>query len=185
MTGSYAAKLWLKANDPAVSIPSIPLKSTAPDPLEGLSQEQRYVAALTQRNRVRLALIGTFGDRQVGMVEWVDSSGNTVDQLTFDAIVVLGYRIKVATYGVRLTAGEFSAVVTAWPRERPRRDEDARLYRLDGAADGTGAVSVANGAGAGGGARGADAGIPSALVRVGERPISTFPESKQNRYGGG
>lgn len=174
-----------KTNDPAVSIPSIPLKAAAVDPLAGLSQEQQYVAALTQRNRIRLALSATFGDRQIGMVEWVDSSGNTVEQLTFDAIVALGYRIKVATYGVTLTAGDFAAVATPWPRERPRRDQDARLYRLDGAADGTGAVSVANGAGAGGGARGADEGGPSALVRVGERPVGTFPESKQNRYGGG
>lgn len=142
------------------------------------------MAALTQRNRIRLALSGTYGDRQIGMVEWVDSSGNTVDQLTFDAIVALGYRIKVATYGIRLTAGDFAAVATPWPRERPRREQDARLYRLDGAADGTGAVSAANGAGAGGGGRGADTGGPSALVRVGDRPLGTFPESKQNRYGG-
>lgn len=173
-----------KTHDPAVAIPSVPLKATAPDPLAGLSQEQQYVAALTERNRIRLAVSATYGDRQIGMVEWVDSSGNTVEQLTFDAIVALGYRIKVATYGIRLTAGDFAAVATPWPRERPRRDQDARLYRLDGAADGSGAVSVANGAGAGGGARGADAGSPSALVRVGDRPMGTFPESVQNRYGG-
>ena len=118
-----------KSHDPAVSIPSVPLRATAPDPLAGLSQEQQYVAALTQRNRIRLALSGTYEDRQIGMVEWVDSSGNTVDQLTFDVIVALGYRTKVATDGIRLTAGNFAAVATPWPRERPRRDQDARLYR--------------------------------------------------------
>lgn len=174
------------SKDPAVSVPGIPLKASAPDPLEGLSQEQRYVAALSERHRVRLALTASFGDRQVGVVEWVDSSGNTADQLSFDALVALGYRVKVAAYGVRLIAGDYSVVATPWPRERPRRNEDARLYRLDGAEGGTGAVSAANGAGAARSA-GADGSSPlggNGLVRVGARPMGTFPESAQNRYGG-
>jgi zona occludens toxin len=171
--------------NPSVSMPGLPVKAGAPDPLESLSQEQRYVAALSDRHRVRLALTASFGDRQVGMVEWVDSSGNTAEQLTFDALVALGYRIKVAPYGVRLTAGEYAVVATPWPREAPRRSEDARLYRLDGAAGGTGAVSVANGAGATGGALG-EGYAPvggTGIVRVGERPMGTFPESVQNRFG--
>lgn len=172
------------ATDPAVTLPGIPVKAAEADPLAGLSAEQRYVAALTGRHRIRLALVASFGERQVGMVEWVDSSGNTAEQLTFDALLELGYRIKIATYGVRLSAGDFTTIATAWPRERPRRDEDARLYRLDGAASGNGAVSAANGAGAAGGAGVGYGTVPSAVVRVGERPMGTFPESRQNRYGG-
>lgn len=77
-----------------------------------------------------------------------------------------------STYGVKLTAAGFSVVATPRLRERPRREENAHLYRLVGAA-------------AGSGARAEDGPGPSALVRVGDRLLGTFPESKQNRYGGG
>ncbi len=85
------------------------------------------VAAMTQANRIRLAFTAQFGERSVGMVEWVDGSGNTVDQLTFDALIAMGYRLRVAVYGARLTAGSFETVATAWPREAPRREEEPTL----------------------------------------------------------
>ena len=111
------------------------------------------------------------------MVEWVDGSGNTVDQLTFDALIAMGYRLRVAVYGVRLTAGSFETVATAWPREAPKREEEPRLYRLDSDRAAADSASVASGSGGGAGAVMA-ASSGGAIVRVGERPMGTFPESK-------
>lgn len=88
-----------ESTNPIVSMPGLPVKAGAPDPLESLSQEQRYVAALSDRHRVRLALTASFGDRQIGMVEWVDSSGNPVEELASDALVAPGHRIRLAPYG--------------------------------------------------------------------------------------
>lgn len=61
-----------------------------------MTVEYRYVAAMTQVNRIRLTFTAQFGGCCAGMVEWVDGSGNTVDQLTFDALIATGYRLRVA-----------------------------------------------------------------------------------------
>lgn len=159
------------------AVPAAAVAVPAADPLAGMTVEQRYVAAMTQANRIRLAFTAQFGDRSVGMVEWVDGSGNTVDQLTFDALIAMGYRLRVAVYGVRLTAGSFETVATAWPREAPRREEEPTLYRLDSDRAAAGSASVASGSGGGAGAVMA-ASSGGAIVRVGERPMGTFPESK-------
>lgn len=42
--------------------------------------QQRYMAQLTDANRIRFVFRATMGEREVGMAEWVDSSGNTADQ---------------------------------------------------------------------------------------------------------
>ncbi len=166
-----------------VTTTAVPAKEAAPDKFAGMTVEQRYVAAMTNANRIRLAMRGQFGDRVIGMVEWVDSSGNTVDQLTLDALISMDYRVKVFSYGARLTADEFEAVATPWPREAPRREAEPTLYRLDRDGAATGTASVTSGAGGGAGAvQSANSG--GAIVRVGLRPMGTFPESVQNRYNG-
>lgn len=175
------------SSNPAPAMPGLSVKAPAADPLAGLSSEQRYVAALSEKNRIRLALTATFGDRQVGMVEWVDSSGNTVDQLSFDALVALGYRIKIASYGARLAAGDFETIATPWPREVPVREQDARLYRMDGATGATGPANAVSGAGGAGGAVSVHTGRPESsgmVVGVGTRHMGTFPESVQHRITG-
>lgn len=63
------------------------------------------------------------GGRSAGMVEWVDGSGNTADQLTLDTLIAMGNRLRVAVYGVRLTAGLLETVAAARPREAHWREE--------------------------------------------------------------
>lgn len=84
-----------------------------------MTVEHRYVAAMTQANRIRLTFTAQLGDHSAGMVEGVDGSGYTLDQLTFDGLIAMGYRLRVAVYGVRLTARAFETIATAWPREAP------------------------------------------------------------------
>lgn len=159
------------------AVPAAAISVPAADPLAGRTVEQRYGAAMTQADRIRLAFTAQFGERSAGMVEWVDGSGNRVDQLTFDALIAMGYRLRVAVYGVRLTAGSFETVATAWPREAPRREEEPTLYRLDSDRAAADSASVASGSGGGAGAVMA-ASSGGTIVRVGERPMGTFPESK-------
>ncbi|MBH1408159.1 hypothetical protein I5U08_01390 [Stenotrophomonas maltophilia] len=167
--------------NPAPQVPGVPVKKAEPDPLAKLSPEQRYVAQLSKANRIRLALTASFGERQVGMVEWVDSSNNTADQLSFDALIAMGYRVRVFAYGAKLTAEDFTVIATAWPRQAPQRDVDSRLYRLDDASAGAGLATAGSEAGAGvrvSGGQGTPTANGSTLVRVGDRPMGTFPESK-------
>ncbi len=159
----------------------MPVKKAEPDPLAKLTPEQRYVAQLSKSNRIRLALTARFGERQVGMVEWVDSSNNTADQLSFDALIAMGYRVRVFAYGAKLTAEDFTVIATAWPRQAPQRDLDSHLYRLDDASAGAGLATAGSEAGAGvraSGGQGTSTANGSTLVRVDDRPIGTFPESK-------
>lgn len=167
--------------NPTPQVPGVPVKKAEPDPLAKLSREQRYVARLSKSNRIRLALTASFGERQVGMVEWVDSSNNTSDQLSFDALIAMGYRVRVFAYGAKLTAEDFTVIATAWPRQAPQRDVDSRLYRLDDASAGAGLATGGSEAGAGvrvSGGQGTSTANGSTLVRVGDRPMGTFPESK-------
>jgi len=46
--------------------------------MDASTPEQRYVAQLPKAKRIRLTLTAVFGDRQVGTVEWMDSSNNTL-----------------------------------------------------------------------------------------------------------
>lgn len=67
--------------------------------------------------------------------------------------------------------------VAAWPREAPRREEEPTLYRLDSDRAAADSASVASGGGGGAGAVMA-ASSGGAIVRLGERTMGTFPESK-------
>lgn len=119
--------------------------------------------------------------QQESIIEWVDSSNNTVDQLTFDALIALGFRVRVFAYGASISADNYKLVATPWPRQAPRREEDPTLYRLDKPDAGTGIATAGSEAGAGVRVVSAQGAVPTAggtLVRVGERPMGTFPESK-------
>lgn len=169
------------AANPAPVMPMAPKAAPPPDPFAGMTIEQRYVAELTNVNRIRLVFRASMGDRQVGMVEWVDSSGNTADQLTFDQLIAMGYKVKIAAFGVTLSARTYESVATAWPRQAPRREPEARLYRLDREGGGAEPASGASGGGAGLLASTQSGGT---IIGVANRPMATFPESVQNRYSG-
>lgn len=59
----------------------------------------------------------------------------------------------------------------------PQREDEPRLYRLDSDRATADSASVASGSGGGVGAVMATS-SGGAIVRVGERPMGTFPESK-------
>lgn len=83
--------------------------------------------------------------------------------------------------GANISADNYKLVATPWPRQAPRREEDPTLYRLDKPDAGTGIATAGSEAGASVRIVSAQAAVSTAggtLVRVGERPMGTFPESK-------
>jgi len=153
------------------------------DPYADLTEEQRYIVDLGGRARIRVAMVVQVDGVDRAWIQWISSDGNEViEQLDMRQLQALGYEVTVEPYGVRLAAGKHVMVATAWPYTMPVREQEARLYNLsrDGAGAGAGAASVASGGGAGA--------IPESaggtLIGVANRPMATFPESAQNRYGG-
>lgn len=65
-------------NSPAPAMPMVPKAARPPDPYANMTVQQRYVAQLNDANRIRLVFLATVGEREVGRVEWVDSSGNSI-----------------------------------------------------------------------------------------------------------
>lgn len=123
-----------------------------PDPYKSLTAEQRYVAELADKGRVRLAARAEVEGRVRGWVEWVDDSGNTLESLDVDAVKDLGFQVTWSSFGLKLEAGDHVIIATQWPRISNVRDTEHRLYRLDSNGGGAGIASVASDPGAAAGA---------------------------------
>ncbi len=123
------------------------VKGEKEDPYKDLTPEQRFVAELQDQGRVRLGGRAEIGGRTRGWVEWVSSSGETVESLEVASIEALGFAATWTVYGVRLAAGDHVIIATPWPREMPVREKEQRLYNLSGSG-GAGIASEASEAGA-------------------------------------
>jgi zona occludens toxin len=144
-----------------------------PDPLADLSPEQRYVAELAGKGRIRLAALAQVGDEDRAWVQWIDTSNNVIEQLDMDQLRALGFEVTVQRYGVRVATGKHVMVATAWPWQAPQREADPRLYNLSDDKSGAagGVVSVANDADGG-------AGIGGVSISRVKRAQGTFPENE-------
>lgn len=107
-----------------------PPKPVKVDEYADLTGDQRYVSQLKDLGRVRLAARAEVGGRIRGWVEWVNTSGETVEQMEVAAVEALGYTATWASFGVKLVAGDHTIIATPWPREIRVRDPDQRLYNL-------------------------------------------------------
>ena len=115
------------------------------DEFKDLTPEQRFVAELKDRGRVRLQARAEIGGRVRGWVEWVGDSGETVELLEVAALEDLGFVATWASYGVRLSAGDHVIIATQWPREVHIRDTEQRLYNLSRDGGGTIASGASEG----------------------------------------
>lgn len=97
---------------PAAAVAAVPAAVHRPKMTDG----QAYVFGLAGQGRPRLAgVISGEGVPPLGVVEWVQ--GDTVaDRLTLSQLRDLGVTVEVTGYGVRLSVGKESQIVTAWPR---------------------------------------------------------------------
>ncbi|WFC43780.1 zonular occludens toxin domain-containing protein [Pseudoxanthomonas sp. SE1] len=146
------------------------LKEPPKDEFADLSPDQRFVAKLSDLGRARLAARAEVGGRIRGWVEWVNDSGETMEQIEVAAIEALGYTATWANYGVKLVAGDHVIIATPWPREIRVRESDHTLYNLSSR---DGAAGLASGASEAGSADRAGVTIDYA---PGQRP-DVFPRS--------
>ncbi|MEA9629676.1 hypothetical protein QYW48_21665, partial [Xanthomonas campestris] len=130
--------------------------------LADLTQEQRYVAQLADKGRIRLSARARVGDQDRAWIQWIDASNNVVEELDLSQLRALGYSVSVVTYGVRLSAGKHIMVATAWPWTAPIREKDARLYNM--APDGSGGADRDQ--------------VRGGVIEYGPRTQGTFPDNK-------
>lgn len=110
-------------------------KREAAEKLARMTPEQRYVVGLGDQGRVRLAVRMHTQGRDRVMVEWLDDGGRPVERLSGEQLEAMGVAVRGHDFGVTLDAGEERIVATQWPLTMVVREQEARLYRLDG--DGT------------------------------------------------
>lgn len=107
--------------------------------LARMTPEQRYVVALGEQGRIRLAVrMLTRGVERV-MVEWLDDAGRPLERLSGEQLAAMGVTVQAHAFGVTLDAGEERMVATQWPLTMVIREQESRLYRLD---DGDGAPAL-------------------------------------------
>ncbi len=146
-----------------------------PDPKDALTPEQRYVVELADKGRLRLAAIAQVGDETRAWLEWVDTGNNPMAELDLTQLRDLGMEVEVASYGVRLKAGDIVQVATAWPRQPNVRETEARTYNTSEAG-----LGAEGGAGARFGAQSparSNSPYAGSVVEKRRREQGTFPES--------
>lgn len=163
------------ANRPAPSTPPL-VSNHAPGPklvvdkFKDLNDEQRYVADLGDRGRIRLTARAEIAARVHAVISWVTPEGVPVESLSLVQLEALGYKVVPMSYGIKLMAGKHTFIATAWPLAAPVRETEAKLYSTNEAG---GAADIASAASEGGGAAG---GSPGVIPRASRNAAQTFPE---------
>lgn len=159
---------------PTVSPAPTPVKSAAKvviDEFKDLNDEQRYVAELSDRGRIRLTARAEIGGRVLAVVSWVTPEGVPVESLSLVDLEALGMQVSPMAYGIKLQAGKHTFIATPWPLAAPVRETEAKLYNTTSAG---GAADIASVASEGGGTT-----VPPGMYAVskGFNTSQTMPES--------
>lgn len=94
--------------------------------------EERYLADLASKGRVRLAGLAVLRGRSVGYVEWVDGTTRVIERIGIESLREMGVSVQVIGPGVKLALGGWSAFATMWPMEGDARVSDARQEQIRG-----------------------------------------------------
>lgn len=141
------------------------------DPYKDLTDEQRYVAQLSDKGRIRLAARAEIGGRVLAHVSWMTTEGVAIETLDLPALRELGYEVDSMGYGIKLTAGKHVFVATPWPLVVAVRESDARLYNTSG--NSGGAAGLASAASELGGATAQQGAVVQSVVSTAD----VFPRS--------
>lgn len=102
------------------------------EPLADLDPVQAYVFGLADKGRARLVVVMEAAGRKIGVVEWRDSNNVVNESLTTVQLAAMNVAVTWTAYGLSLAANKHTLVVTAWPLQQPVREQEARLYSVDG-----------------------------------------------------
>lgn len=110
------------------------------------SPQEKHLAELGTKGRIRLSGLLEGRGHIGGVVEWLDGNTRVIERLTLDQLRDLGVSVLVTGSVVRLTVGDWVQLATMWPVEAEGRVSE---YRAEALRPAVGAVASSPGAGAG------------------------------------
>ncbi|MET4573238.1 zona occludens toxin [Stenotrophomonas rhizophila] len=175
VVASQKASLPAMERGPAAQPRAIVTKApaAAAAPAEKLPAGVEYLLEMVKSSRPRHA--GWYGARDI--VEFrSNGGGQVVDRFTTEQLWALGWSVKRTEYGVILSAKGNEIIATTWPVDPFGEQSSATTARIKAAGSPVTSASET---------QPITAAAAGTSIGVAPRPMSTFPESVQNRYGGG
>ncbi|AVS62566.1 Zonular occludens toxin [Paracidovorax avenae] len=108
------------APSPAASVP------------DNRSPQERYLADISAKSRIRLAGLMEARGKVTGVVEWLDGTTHVSERTTFEQLRALGVQIQVMHQAVHLQLGTWQALATQWPLEAEGMVSDNRQAIIAG-----------------------------------------------------
>lgn len=123
------APVVARASAPAPAAPPPAPVASAPD---NRSPQERYLADMSAKSRIRLAGLMEARGKVTGVVEWLDGTTHVSERTTFEQLRALGVRIEVMHQAVHLQLGAWQALATQWPLEAEGMVSDNRQAIIAG-----------------------------------------------------
>lgn len=173
VVASQKASIPAIASAPGAQPSTLVTKAPSPAVKEPVPAGVQYILDMAANARARHA--GWYGQRDI--VEFrATGGGQVVDRLTTEQLWALGWSVKRTEFGVILSAKGNEIIATSWPVDPFGEQSAQTTARIKAAAAPVTSASETQPTTAAGGR--------DAIISVGSRPVGTFPESVQNRYGG-
>lgn len=109
----------------------------APKPADLRTPQEKYLAGLSDKGRIRLAGMMDMRGQVTGVVEWLDGGTHVTERTTFDQLRALGVKIEVIHQAALLRLGDWQALATPWPLESPTKVSEERQNVIRGGEDTT------------------------------------------------
>jgi zona occludens toxin len=171
---SIPAMQRVPAAQPATVVTQVPTTGQGSTSKPKMPAGVAYVLEIAETSRARHA--GWYGARDI--VEFrALGGGQVIDRFTTEQLWALGWSVKRTEFGVVLSAKGNEIIATSWPVDPFGEQSAQSTARIKAAASPVTSGSSTQPMTA------ADPGHTS--IAVAPRPMGTFPESVQNRYGGG
>lgn len=173
VVSSQKASIPVIASAPGSQPSTVVTKAPAPAVKEPVPAGVQYILDMAANARARHA--GWYGQRDI--VEFRSTGGGqVVDRLTTEQLWALGWSVKRTEFGVILSAKGNEIIATSWPVDPFGEQSANTTARIRAAASPVTSASETQPTTA--------ASTRDTIISVGTRPMATFPESPQNRYGG-
>ncbi|MFZ5507595.1 MAG: zonular occludens toxin domain-containing protein [Pseudomonadota bacterium] len=129
---------------PAAARPVQPAPAQPAPKSDERTPQERLLAELTDKHRIRLAGLIARGERVQGVVEWIDGGTRVIHRMTLDELRNLGAAVVVTgSQAVQLQVGTWREIATSWPLDESLgRMSNSQLAALKPAVEATGAPGI-------------------------------------------